>query len=113
MTTKKSLGEFEIIVIAAIMRRGDDAYGVSIQDEIKSRTDRSVSVGALYATLSRLEEKGLISSRLGEATAKRGGRSKRYYAVTASGEARMKKSVTALAAMLEGVAQWSRRQTSP
>ena len=81
MSKGEHLGEFEILTLAALVRLGPDAYGVTVRREIESRTKRSVSIGALYATLARLEEKGMIVSRLGEATPERGGRRKLYWEV--------------------------------
>ena len=103
MVKQKNLGEFEIVVLAALIRLGRDGYGVTIRQEIEDRTKRSVSVGALYATLSRLEEKEYVTSRVGEATAARGGRAKRHYEITAIGHAQLEKSVSGLSAILEGV----------
>lgn len=77
------IGEFEELVLLAILSLRNDAYGVKIADAIEKATGRSVSIGALYTTLSRLEEKGLVRSRLGEATAARGGRAKRFYKIEA------------------------------
>ena len=106
MRKAKNLGEFEIIVLAALIRLGADAYGVSIRQEIETRTGRAVSVGALYSTLSRLEEKNYVSSRMGDATAERGGRAKRHYMIKAEGEAQLEKSVFALGKMLKGIKAW-------
>lgn len=106
MTDKKSLGEFEIMVLAALIRLGDDAYGVSIRQEIETRGRRAVSVGALYSTLTRMEEKGLVSATMGEATPERGGRAKRYYKITGAGAAQFDRSVEMLGAMLEGLRPW-------
>src|SRR5262245_30920092 len=81
-----SLGEFEHCILLAVLRVQDKgAYGVSIGNEIESRTQRTPTPGAIYATLDRLETKGLLTSTVGEATAERGGRSKRYYHLTKSG----------------------------
>ncbi len=80
-----ALGEFEQIVLLAILRLGERAYGVSIRAEIAARTDRKPAPGALYTTLDRLEQKGLLTSRLGDPTPLRGGRAKRYFTVTRSG----------------------------
>ncbi len=80
------LGEFEELVLLALIRLGDDAYGVTIRREIEERAMRPTSIGAVYATLDRLEEKGMVSSRIGEATPQRGGRPKRYFKIEASGE---------------------------
>ncbi|MEM8772974.1 MAG: helix-turn-helix transcriptional regulator [Pseudomonadota bacterium] len=107
MRKSKHLGEFEIIVLAALIRLADDAYGVKIREEIETRSGRKASVGALYATLSRLENKGYVSSHTGEATAERGGRAKRYYQITASGEESFQQSVRTLSLMLNGLPEWS------
>lgn len=85
MATKVPLGEFEQIVLLAILRLGQQAYGVSIRAEIAACTDRHPTPGALYTTLDRLEEKGLVTSRLGDPTPLRGGRAKRYFAITPNG----------------------------
>ena len=85
MSSPAQLGEFEQIVLLAILRVGDDAYGVTIRAEIEVCTDRAPSPGALYTTLDRLEDKGFVASRLGDPTPQRGGRAKRYFAVTGAG----------------------------
>lgn len=85
MSIGLSLGDFEQIVLLAILRLGETAYGVSIREEIHLRTEREPAPGALYTTLDRLEEKGLITSRTGDPTPQRGGRAKRYFQVSASG----------------------------
>ena len=79
------LGEFEYALITATVRLGDDAYGASIRSAIERLLHRRCSIGALYTTLDRLEKKGLIQTRMGEATAERGGRSKRMVRVTPKG----------------------------
>src|ERR1700723_1078541 len=79
------LGEFEYLVISAAVRRGDNAYGAAIRDEIEKTPSRSCSIGALYTTIDRLESKGLIETWIGEATAARGGRAKRMVRVTEKG----------------------------
>ncbi len=106
MSRTKHLGEFEILVLAALVRQGPDAYGVTIRKEIEDRATRSVSIGALYSTLSRLEDKGYVASRLGEATRERGGRAKRHYVIKAKGQAQLEKSIRALGAMLKGLDPW-------
>ena len=106
MHKSKNLGEFEIMVLAALVRLGPDAYGVSIRQEIEDRADRKVSVGALHATLTRLEAKSYVSSRVGEATAERGGRAKKYYEIEASGRAQLEKSISSLGNMLKGIQPW-------
>jgi DNA-binding PadR family transcriptional regulator len=82
-TPNHYIGEFEELVLLAIVSLGKEAYGVRINDAIEEATSRSISLGALYTTLSRLEEKGLISSWMGEATRARGGRAKKYYKIEA------------------------------
>jgi PadR family transcriptional regulator PadR len=78
MASTPLLGEFEQVVLLAILRLDDDAYGVTIRSEIATCTGREPAPGALYTTLDRLEEKGLVRSRMGEPTPERGGRPKRY-----------------------------------
>jgi PadR family transcriptional regulator len=80
------LGEFEEIVLLAILKLGDDAYGKTIRETVEIVGGRFTSIGALYTTLDRLERKGFISSKQGEATPERGGRAKKYFRVEASGE---------------------------
>lgn len=79
---KGYLGEFEELVLLTIANLSDQAYGVSILESIGKRTRRKLSLGALHSTLTRLEEKGFITSYLGEPTATRGGRRKRYFELT-------------------------------
>lgn len=79
------LGEFELIVMLAVVRLGEGAYGVPISREIEEQTGRDVAFGTVYATLERLQEKGFVRSELGEATPERGGRAKRYFRVTPMG----------------------------
>jgi PadR family transcriptional regulator, regulatory protein PadR len=85
MSEIPSLGEFEQVVLLAILRLDDNAYGISIKSEIAICTGRKPAPGALYTTLDRLEEKGLVKSRTGDPTPSRGGRSKRYFTVTPKG----------------------------
>src|SRR5947208_3133453 len=79
-------GEFEEIILLAIARLGDNAYGVTIRRTVEEVAERPTSIGAVYTTLERLEQKGLISSRQGEKTPERGGRAKRYFRLEATGE---------------------------
>ncbi|NBA87910.1 PadR family transcriptional regulator [Emticicia sp. CRIBPO] len=79
------LGEFEEIVLLTVAVLGDGAYGVSISDAIEEQTGRSASLSAVHAALHRLQEKSMLHSRMGEATAERGGRRKRLFTVTALG----------------------------
>ena len=82
---KSQLGEFEEIVLLTIAVLNEEAYGIAIKKEIEERTERRVSIGALQTAFKRMEDKGFITSRLGEPTQKRGGKRKRYYAITAQG----------------------------
>ncbi|RXH57481.1 PadR family transcriptional regulator [Granulicella sibirica] len=79
------LGEFELMVLLTILHLGDEAYGVPLARELAIRRGREVAVGSVYASLDRLEIKGLIASSLGESTPERGGRAKRYFRVTDQG----------------------------
>ncbi len=101
--TETTLGEFEQLVLLALLRLGDDAYGVPIQREIASRTGREPSFGSVYTTLSRLEDKGLIASRLGETTPQRGGRRKKLFAVLPEGQRAIAASVHAVRMMARGL----------
>jgi PadR family transcriptional regulator PadR len=101
-------GSFEQLVLLALLRLGEDAYGVSVQREIFRRSGRDVSLGAVYATLERMEEKGWIRSRVGAATAERGGRAKRHYRIQASGTRALRDALATLDQMREdlpGLAQ--------
>ena len=100
---KDSLGEFEQMVLLAVLRLGDSAYAVTIRREIEDRTGRAVSRGAIYITLDRLEKKGYLVSRLADATGERGGRSKRYYEVRPVGAAALRESWSAMRKMWEGL----------
>jgi PadR family transcriptional regulator, regulatory protein PadR len=96
-------GEFEQVVLLAILRLDPGAYGVSIRAEIAKCTGRNVAPGALYTTLDRLEDKGLLASRMGDPTPERGGRSKRYYRVTACGVRAVTEAQQAFRNLLEGL----------
>lgn len=86
------LGEFEEIVLLTIAILQNDAYGVSIVNEMETRLGRSVSIGALQTVLKRLEQKNLLSSRLGEATKVRGGKRKRFFTITLEGQKILKQT---------------------
>src|SRR5436853_77462 len=88
--TSNYIGEFEELVLLAILNQGDNAYGVTIRQALEEATDRSITVGSLYTTLSRLEDKGLVESWIGEPTAERGGRAKRHYKVKGSAQSLLK-----------------------
>jgi len=103
MAVPTSLGEFEQVVLLAILRLDDNAYGVTIRGEILRCAERAPAPGALYTTLDRLEEKGLLSSRMGDPTPQRGGRAKRYFQVTANGVAAIAQSQRAYRRLLKGL----------
>ncbi len=98
-----NLGEFEHIVLLAILRLGDDAYAIPIREEIEARTGRSVARGALYTALERLETKRCLRSRLGEPLPERGGRARRYFTVTAAGLASIRSSRRSLLRLWQGL----------
>ena len=104
--TRRLLTDFEIMILLAIMRVGEEAYGVPIGREIETTTGRAVQLPAIYAALDRLERQGLVASRLGEATAQRGGRAKKYFSLTPAGMGSVRdtrKALTALWARLPQV----------
>jgi DNA-binding PadR family transcriptional regulator len=102
MSAFDSIGEFEHIVLLAVLRLGDDAYAVTVRDEILAHTGRDVSRGSIYITLDRLETKGFLKSRLGEPTAERGGRAKRYYTLRPVAIEALKESRRALVSLWRG-----------
>jgi DNA-binding PadR family transcriptional regulator len=83
--SRSFLSEFELTVVLVVISLGDEAYGVPISRELEGQSGREISVGSVYATLERLEKKGLVSSRVGDPTPERGGRGKRYFQVTREG----------------------------
>ena len=85
MTRRNYLGNLELMVMLVLIRLGDDAYGVPISRELAKRIGHEVALGSVYATLERLQGKGLVTSIMGEPTQERGGRAKRYFHVTAKG----------------------------
>jgi DNA-binding PadR family transcriptional regulator len=97
------LGEFEQMVLLAVLQLGDDAYGIRIMEELEARVDRSVSRGAMYVTLDRLETKGLLTSRVAEPTPERGGRGKRFVVVSRSGIQALAHSREALQELWRGL----------
>ena len=103
MANNGYLGEFEHIVVLALLRLADRAYGVTVRQEIEARTSREVSIGAIYATLDRLEVKGYVKSHLGEPTPERGGRSKRFFRVSAKGVAAVNRTHREIESLIEGL----------
>jgi PadR family transcriptional regulator, regulatory protein PadR len=100
---ERDLGNFELMVMLALIRLGDNAYGVPISEEIEERSGREVSVGGVYAALDRLERKGLVTSELGEATPERGGRAKRYFRVTPKGLREVREAQRTLTRLWQGL----------
>ena len=96
------LGEFEIYVMLALAHLDPDAYGVTIRQEITRRTGREVAIGAVYATLSRLEEKGLVAYTLSDPVPVPGGRSRKHFALTPAGVRALDHSTRMLARMMQG-----------
>jgi DNA-binding PadR family transcriptional regulator len=98
----RRLGDFEQIVLFAVVRLGDRAYGVSIQREIAGRTGRNVVIGAVYTTLHRLEARGLVTARMGKPRPERGGRRRRYYSVEPAGARILSETFESLQRMADG-----------
>ena len=103
MNPERTLGEFEQIVLLAVLRLGDEAYGVTILDEIAARTGRNPAPGALYTTLHRMEDKGLVTFRDGSPTPERGGRAKRFVIVTREGRNALASAQSAYQSLLQGL----------
>lgn len=98
------LGEFEKLLLLALLRLDEPSYGVVVRREIERRTGRRVSPGAVYTALERLERRGLVSSWLGEPTAVRGGKRKRYYQLEPAGRESLRRSQETMRRMSEGLA---------
>jgi PadR family transcriptional regulator PadR len=97
------LGEFETLVLMAVLRLEDDAYGMRIHQELETRAGRRCSYGALYTTLDRLEQKGYVSSSIGDPTPERGGRAKKFFKIDNLGKAALKHAYRAAQRMAEGI----------
>lgn len=103
MSARSYLTQTELMILLAIVRLKDDAYGVPISAEIENRTGREVATASVYAILERLEARGFVKSQLGEATAMRGGRAKTYFRVTARGLAQVRETQHALQELWRGL----------
>ena len=101
--TRPPLGQFEQLVLLAILRLGDSAYAPAILEELEQRTGRPASAGSMYVTLDRLESKGLLRSRLADASDERGGRPRRYVTVSALGLRELRTSRKALLNLWNGL----------
>ncbi len=101
--SREALGYFELLVLLAILRLEESAYGATIGREIEDATSKEVILGSVYAALERLQEKGLVTSRLGEVTPERGGRAKRYFRLTAKGVRDVRASRDSLTTLWTGI----------
>jgi DNA-binding PadR family transcriptional regulator len=99
-----SLGDFEQLVLLALVRLKEDAYGVTIHEEIVRRARRDVTIAAVYKTLERLEDKGLAASTVGEPTAERGGRRKKFFRIQPAGRRALTHALAAIRRMTDGLA---------
>jgi DNA-binding PadR family transcriptional regulator len=97
-----ALGDFEQLVLLGVLRLGGEAYGAAIRQEIHKCSGRDISISAVYTTLDRLENKGLLRSWVGEPTAQRGGRRRKFYALRPAGEAALRQAYRAIVAMGHG-----------
>ena len=97
------LGEFELLVLLAVLRLDGDAYGVTIKAALDNETSREVTLGSIYKTLGRLEDKGYVSARLGDPTPQRGGRRKKLYRLDPLGHRALKQSVADLRRLTRGL----------
>ena len=105
MPKRSYLGDFELMVLLAVMRLGEEAYGVPISREIEQQSGRDVALGTVYAALERLEQKGLVSSAFGEPTPQRGGRAKRYFRTTRKGVREVREARSALINLWQGLTE--------
>ena len=104
MSKGDNLGEFEQMVLLALLRLKDNAYGVTVRREIQGRTDRQVAIGAVYACLERLERKGYVTSSVSAPEPVPGGRSKKFFTLTRSGANTLKHTRDMMRRLTEGVA---------
>ena len=98
-----AVAEFELLVLLAVMHCGERAYSVAVHADLERRSRRPASIGAVYVTLERLEGKGFLASRLGEPTAARGGRAKRYFSVTPAGRVAVREECRVIRRMWAGL----------
>jgi PadR family transcriptional regulator, regulatory protein PadR len=106
MTDRSYLGEFELMILLAILHLDDQAYGVPIARELERHRGREVSIGSVYAALERLQTKGLIASSLGDPTPERGGKAKRYFRVNREGVRQVNETRRVLTSLWKQVPQW-------
>jgi PadR family transcriptional regulator, regulatory protein PadR len=98
-----ALGDFEQIVLLAMVRLGPDAYGATIRREIEARTGRELAISAVYITLDRLENKGFVKSRIGDPTPQRGGRRRKHFALLPAGQRAIAQVCRTFSQMVEGL----------
>jgi PadR family transcriptional regulator PadR len=110
MRKRDYLGQFELMVLLAILQAGEDAYGVPIAREIEDTTGKEVALGSIYAALDRLEAKGLVTSEMGDPTPERGGRAKRYFHVTSKGVRQARDAQRTLSKLWRGLPQLEGRK---
>jgi PadR family transcriptional regulator PadR len=103
MTARNSLGELELVVLLGLMRAGEGAYGAAIREEIAATTGRDVTPGAIYPTLDRLEQRGLVRSFMGEPTGERGGRAKRHFILLKPGLQEVRRAWRQYATLAKGL----------
>jgi PadR family transcriptional regulator len=103
LTVRQALGEFEQLVLLALVRLGADAYGATVRREIQTCAGRQVGISAVYTTLERLEQKGLVKSRIGDPTPQRGGRRRRHFELRPLGARALKEAYQAFAGMTTGL----------
>jgi PadR family transcriptional regulator PadR len=104
MGKREFLGEFELLILLAVLRLKDQAYGMRIRQEIEESCERETAIGSVYLTLERLQEKGFVESALGDATEVRGGRAKRFFTVNRSGREILRRSLRAVRNLSAGLA---------
>ncbi|HTV81924.1 MAG TPA: PadR family transcriptional regulator [Acidobacteriaceae bacterium] len=105
MATRSYLGELELMILLTVIHLGDDAYGVPISRELEQQRGREVAVGSVYASLERMEAKGLVTSSLGDPTQERGGKARRYFRITEAGLRQVAATRTVLEKMWRGLPQ--------
>jgi DNA-binding PadR family transcriptional regulator len=101
--SRESLGHFELLVLLALLRHGDEAYGVPVARAIEEGTGKPVILASVYNTLERLEQKGLVRSAVGQPTPERGGRAKRYFTITTNGLREVRAAKKALTSLWRGI----------
>ena len=111
MTSRTLLTDFELMILLAVLRGGDEAYAVQVARELEATAGRPVQLGAIYTALSRLDERGLVQSWTGEPTAERGGRAKRHFRVTSRGLDAVRSTRRALVALWSGLPQLKERRS--